>query len=345
MAGTVRSEAAMVQHRSRSGGYMRRRELLALLGGTAAAWPFGARAQQAVPTVGFIRSSAEAGFDHLVAAFRLGLSDAGYVDGRTAKIEFRWGDGSNERLSTLAKELVRNDVKVIVSNASAMKAVMAATTTVPVVFVSGNDPVTGGLVTNLHRPGGNITGVSYFEVPLAEKRLELLTELLPKAGNIAALVNPNFTGAKSEQQHLEATARAMGRKMLIVSASTADAIDNAFAQLTRANVDALLVGGSPFFVGRRRQIATLALRHAVPAIYVQREYVEAGGLASYGASASDAYRRAGSYVSRILKGERPGDMPVELPTKFELVINRQTAKALGIEIPTKLLFTADDVIE
>ena len=298
-----------------------------------------------MPTVGFIRSSAEAGFDHLVAAFRLGLSDAGYVDGRTLKIEFRWGDGSNERLSTLAKELVRNDVKVIVSNASAMKAVMAATTTVPIVFVSGNDP-------GDRRPGHQPAPArrqhhrrELFEVPLVAKRLELLTELLPKAGNVAALVNPNFTGAQSEQQHLEAAARAMGRKMLIVSASTEDAIDNAFAQLTQANVDALLVGGSPFFVGRRRQITTLALRHAMPAIYVQREYVEAGGLASYGASATDAYRRAGSYVSRILKGEQPGDLPVELPAKFELVINRQTAKALGIEIPTKLLFTADDVIE
>jgi putative tryptophan/tyrosine transport system substrate-binding protein len=324
---------------------MQRRTFIALFGAAAVPWPFAARAQQAMPTVGFIRSSAEAGFDHLVAAFRLGLSDAGYVDGRTIKIELRWCDGSKERLSTLATELVRNDVKVIVGNASAMEAVMAATKTVPIVFVSGNDPVTGGLVANLHRPGGNITGVSYFEVPLAAKRLELLTELLPKAGNIAALINPNFTGAQSEQQHLETAARAMGRKMLIVSASTEDAIDGAFAQLTQANIDALLVGGSPFFVGRRRQITTLALRHAMPAIYVQREYVQAGGLASYGASQIDAYRRAGSYVSRILKGERPGDLPVELPSKFELIINRQTAKALGIEIPTKLLFTADDVIE
>jgi hypothetical protein len=204
---------------------MQRRTFIALFGAAAVPWPFAARAQQAMPTVGFIRSSAEAGFDHLVAAFRLGLSDAGYVDGRTIKIELRWGDGSKERLSTLATELVRNDVKVIVGNASAMEAVMAATKTVPIVFVSGNDPVTGGLVANLHRPGGNITGVSYFEVPLAAKRLELLTELLPKAGNIAALINPNFTGAQSEQQHLETAARAMGRKMLIVSASTEDAID------------------------------------------------------------------------------------------------------------------------
>ena len=324
---------------------MQRRTFIALFGAAAVPWPFAARAQQAMPTIGFIRSSAEAGFGHVVAAFRQGLSDAGYVDGRTIKIEFRWGEDSKERLSALAAELVRNDVKVIVGNASAMKAVMAATKTVPIVFVSGNDPVIGGLVANLNRPGGNITGVSYYEVPLVAKRLELLTELLPKAGHIAALVNPNFTGAQSEQQHLEAAARAMGRKMLIVSASTEDAIDTAFAQLTQANIDALLVGGSPFFVGRRRQIATLALRHAMPAVYVQREYVEAGGLASYGASATDAYRRAGSYVSRILKGERPGDLPVELPAKFELVINRQTAKALGIEIPTKLLFTADDVIE
>jgi len=322
---------------------MQRRKFI-VLGSATALWPFGAGAQQ-VPTVGFIRSSAEAGSGHLVAAFRQGLSDAGYVDGRTIKIEFRWGNGSKERLSTLATELVRNDVKVIVGNASAMAAVMAATKTVPIVFVSGNDPVTGGLVANLNRPGGNITGVSYFEAPLAAKRLELLTELLPKAGNIAALVNPNFTGAQSEQQPLEAAARAMGRKLLIVRASTEDAIDTGFAHLTQANIDALLVGGSPFFIGRRRQIVTLALRYAMPAIYVQREYVEAGGLASYGASATDAYRRAGSYVSRILKGEQPGDLPVELPSKFELVINRQTAKALSIEIPTKLLFTADDVIE
>src|SRR4051794_26588764 len=211
---------------------MQRRTFNALFGAAAVPWPFAARAQQAMPTIGFIRSSAEAGFGHIVAAFRQGLSDAGYVDGRTIKIEFRWGDGSKERLSTLATELVRNDVKVIVGNASAMEAVMAATKTVPIVFVSGNDPVTGGLVANLHRPGGNITGVSYFEVPLAAKRLELLTELLPKAGNIAALINPNFTGAQSEQQHLETAARAMGRKMLIVSASTEDAIDGAFAQLT-----------------------------------------------------------------------------------------------------------------
>jgi putative ABC transport system substrate-binding protein len=233
-----------------------------------------------MPTIGFIRSSAEAGFSHLVAAFRQGLSDAGYVDGRTVKIEYRWGDGSRERLSALATELARNDVKVIVANSGAMAAVMAVTKTVPIVFVSGEDPVTSGLVANLHRPGGNITGVSFFDVPLVAKRLELLTEMLPKAGNVAALVNPNFTGAQAEQQHLETAARAMGRKMLLVSASTEDAIDNAFAQLTQANVDALLVGGSPFFVGRRRQITTLALRHAMPAIYVQREYVEATPIAA-----------------------------------------------------------------
>lgn len=322
---------------------MRRREFV-VLGSAAALWPQGADAQQ-MPTIGFVRSSAEAGSGHLVAAFRQGLSDAGYAEGRNVRIEFRWGEDNRERLSALVTELVRNDVKVIVANFGAMAALTAATKTMPIVFVSGDDPVTSGLVANLHRPGGNMTGVSFFDVPLVAKRLELLTELLPKTDNVAALVNPNFPGAPSERRHLEAAVRAMGRKMLIVSATSEGEIDNAFMQLAQANIDALLVGASPLFVGRRRQITTLALRNAMPAIYVHREYVEAGGLASYGASQTDAYRRAGSYVSRILRGERPGDLPVELPTKFELVINRQTAKALGIEIPTKLLFTADDVIE
>jgi putative ABC transport system substrate-binding protein len=325
---------------------VRRRAFLAALGG-AIALPFAARAQSPgkLPVVGFLRSSTEAGFAHLVAAFRQGLSEVGYAEGRNIEIEFRWGDNDRARVSALANELVRSHVNAIVCNYGAMAAVAAATKTVPVVFVSGEDPVTGGLVANLYQPGGNVTGVTFFDIPLSAKRLQLLSELLPKAQSFALLLEPNFVGAQAELQHLEDAARAIGRQIRVFKAATEAEIDHAFASIARASVDALLVGGGPFFIRQRRQIVALATRHGVPAIYVLREFVEAGGLASYGASQTDAYRRAASYVSRILKGEQPGHLPVELPAKFELVINRQAARALNIEIPTKLLFTADEVIE
>jgi putative ABC transport system substrate-binding protein len=324
---------------------MRRREFILALGGAAAAWPLAAGAQPAMPVVGFLRSSRERGFGHLVAAFRQGLSESGYTDGSNVMIEFRWGDDNLDRLSALAADLVRRDVTVIVANYGSMAAAMAATKTIPIVFVSGEDPVTGGLVANLHRPGGNVTGVSFFDIPLSGKRLGLLNELVPRATIMALLLESNFVGAKSERQALETAAQAMGRQIVVIEVANEGEFDGVSATIARSGAGALLVGGGPFFIRQRRQLVALVARHAIPAIYVLREYVEAGGLMSYGASQTHAYRRSGAYVSRILKGDKPGDLPVELPSKFELVINLATGKGLALTIPPGVLAIADEVIE
>ena len=326
---------------------MRRREFITLLGGASSlAWPFGARAQQpAMPVIGYLNSQVEAASSYQVAAFRQGLSEAGFVESRNVAIEYRWAEGQLDRLPALAADLVRRGVTVIVANNTSTPTAKAATSTIPIVFVSGGDPVEDGLVTSLNRPGGNVTGVSYTSVPLNPKRLELLHELVPKPAVIAVLLDTNGPTLETQLRDIEAAARALGRQILIVKAGTESEIDAAFATIVQAGATALFVGTTAFYVSRRRQLVALAARRALPASNSNREYVVAGGLMSYGASDTDAYRRGGLYVGRILKGEKPGEMPVELPSKYELVINFATAKALGLALPHSLLSRADELIE
>ena len=323
-----------------------RREFMTLLGCAATAWPIAARAQQTVtPVVGLLRSSTEDGFAHLVSAFRRGRTENGYVDGRNIIIDFRWADDRLQLLPALVADLIGRKATVIVANYGAMAPLMAATQTIPIVFVSGEDPVTGGLVSTLHRPGGNVTGVTFFDVPLAGKRLSLLPELLPGVSLIALLLDADFPGAQMEQNELQKAAQAMGRQVLVVKAEREGEFSSAFSAIARSGAGALLVGGGPLLTRERRQIVALAARSAIPACYVQPEFVRAGGLMSYGASQADAYHRAGTYVSRILRGENPAELPVQLPTRFELALNLKTAKALGIDVPPTLLARADEVIE
>jgi putative ABC transport system substrate-binding protein len=323
-----------------------RRDFITLLGGAAAVWPLAAHAQQpAMPVIGFLRSTSSAPFAGLVASFRRGLNEAGLVEGRNVTVDYRWADNQPAQLPALVAELIGRKVAVIVGNVDAAHAAKAATATIPIVFVVGSDPVAAGLVANLNRPGGNLTGVSFFDTPLAAKRLSLLNELLPQAGVIAVLLDANFAERDAETRELSAAAKAIGRQMTIVKIGSEGEFDSAFATIVQSGARGLLVGSGPFFNTQRRRIVALATRHAIPAIYVIREFVEAGGLMSYGASQEDAYRRAGIYVSRVLKGEKPGDLPVELPTKFDLTINIATAKALGLEVPPTLLAGADEVIE
>ena len=328
---------------------MKRREFIALLGGAVASWPPAVCAQQpAIPVIGFVHSGSAAAYADLVAAFRKGLSDAGYVEGQNIAIEYRWGEGHNERLPALAAELVRRQVAVIVTPGStpAALAAKAATTTVPIVFTSAADPVKIGLVASLNRPGGNVTGISDIGVELGAKRLGLLHELLPGAARYAALVNPNNPFLTEPfVTEVQTAASAIGRQFEIVTASTNSDIDTAFATLVKIRADAFLVSPDALFVTRRVQLITLAARHAVPAMYFRREFAEAGGLMSYGSNLADQFRQNGIYAGRILKGEKPAEMPVQLPTKFEFVINLQTAKMLGLEIPPTLLARADEVIE
>ena len=323
---------------------MRRREFLGVFGGTVAGWPLVGRAQQpALPIIGFLHSSTKS--DLHIAAFHEGLNASGYAEGRNVTFEFRWAENQPGRLPALADELVSRQVSVIVANFGAMAAAMAATKNIPIVFSSGDDPVTTGLVTNLSRPGGNVTGVSFYDVPLGGKRLGLLHELVPKSKRIALLLDPNFAGAVTEPREMEAAAQALGRQLITVKAGNESEIDRAFSTFVQSDVGALVVGAGPYFVRQRHQIVERAAVLAVPAIYIQREYVVSGGLMSYGASLLDAYRRAAGFVARILNGEKPADMPVELPTKFELVINLKTAKALGLTVPSGVLAIADEVIE
>jgi len=323
-----------------------RRKFLATLGGAAAAWPLAARAQQsAMPVVGFLRSTPATGFAYIVDPFRQGLNDAGFVEGKNVAIEYRWADNQQDRLPGLAADLLRRQVAAIVgAGVPAAQAGKAATATTPIVFVIGADPVRVGLVASINRPGGNITGVVFSVELLVAKLLGMLHELVPKASIIAVLRDPNGPDVERQSRDLEEAARAIGRQILMVNAANEREFHAAFAKVVQAGAGGLLIPGSVFF-SQRRLLVALAARHALPTVYNLREYAEVGGLISYGPSQSDAYRRAGVYVGRILKGEKPGDLPVELGTKFDLVINLATAKALGLEIPDRLLALADEVIE
>jgi ABC-type uncharacterized transport system substrate-binding protein len=326
-----------------------RRHFITLLGGAAAAWPLAARAQQAAKSViGYLEAGSPEASANLVAAFRKGLSEAGYVEGRNVAIEFRWAHNENDRLPDLAADLVHRRVDVIVTTVSAPAslAAKAATTTIPVIFSTGADPVAVGLVASLNRPGGNVTGATTMSTELMPKRLELLNELLPGATRFAVLVNPsNRFGSEPAITDARAAAVALGRQIDVFTASSNRDIDIAFGILTQERANAVVIAPDALFDSRRVQLAILAARHQLPALHWKREFAEAGGLMSYGSNVSDAVRQTGIYAGRILKGERPADLPVLRPTKFEFVVNLQTARTLGIDIPPTLLARADEVIE
>jgi ABC-type uncharacterized transport system substrate-binding protein len=326
---------------------MRRREFITLLGGAAAAWPVRARAQHQGPVIGFLHTASEDAFRSQLAAFHHGLKNAGYIEGRNVAIEYRWAEGHVERLSELAADLVRRQVAVIAStggNNSALAA-KAATTTIPIVFTSGSDPVKLGLVASLNRPDGNLTGASFFLAHLGEKVLGLLHELVPKDALIVVLINPKSPEAQFQLADIERAAASLGRQIQFLNASTAAEIDQAFTVLTNRRAGALFISAEPFFLGQMDQLAALAMRHRIPATFVLRDFPAAGGLMSYGTSINDAYRQAGVYTGLILKGAKPADLPVTQSTRFELVINLKTAEALGVRIPPGILAIADEVIE
>ena len=325
-----------------------RRELLAALGGAVAAWPLAAHAQQPVlPVVGFIRTTSADDSVKLVEAFRRGLGEAGYVEGRNVVIEYRYAQGQIDRLPALAADLVARRVAVLAATGGTVsaRAAKAATSTIPVVFTTGDDPVKAGLVASLSRPGGNVTGVSVFTARLGAKRLALLHELIPAATTIAILLNPKNPDSEDEAKDVLEAARALGVQILVLHAGSENEIDDAFTKMVEQRIGALMLGADTFFTSQRARIATLSTYLRIPTADSVREFPEAGGFASYGASLAGVYRQAGVYVARILKGDKPADLPVLLPTAFEFVINLKTAKTLGLEVPPDVSARADEVIE
>jgi putative tryptophan/tyrosine transport system substrate-binding protein len=327
---------------------MRRREFVCLIGGAAVAWPLAARAQQrGLPVIGLLSSRSAAADTHDIAVIRQALNEGGFVEGQNVVIDYRWADGQYDRLPTLATSLVRRQVAVIVTIGGEVSglAAKAATATIPIVFVSGTDPVAIGLVTSLNRPGGNVTGSSALVSEQMAKRLGLLQELVPKAPLIGVLVNPSYSGFDVQLQQLQEAAGALRQELHVENARTEREIGAAFEAIIQRRASAILVANDPLFFQRATQFVVLAARHAIPTLYHRREFAAAGGLMSYGPDATELYRTLGVYTARILKGEKPGDLPVHLPTKFELVINLMTAKTLGIDLPPTLLARADEVIE
>jgi putative tryptophan/tyrosine transport system substrate-binding protein len=324
---------------------MKRREFIGLLGG-AAAWPLAARAQQPpLPVIGFVRSTSLADAAPFVAAFRQGLKEAGFVEGQNVAVEYHYADGRVDRLQAVVADLVRRRVDVIAGNGIAMLVAKAATATVPIVFAGGGDPVQQGLVASLNRPGGNVTGAYFFAGAVGAKRLELLGQLVPKATTLGMLVHPGSRETETERREVQAAAQAIGKPLVVIDVTSETEIESAFATLIQHKVDAVLVGAGPFLTSHRERLTALASRHALPASYVLREYVTAGGLMSYGSSITDAFRQAGVYTARILKGEKPDELPVVRSSKFEFVLNVKAARALGLEVPDRLLALADEVIE
>jgi putative tryptophan/tyrosine transport system substrate-binding protein len=325
---------------------MKRREFITLIG-AAAAWPLAARAQQpAMPVVGFLNGSSPTGYGRFLSAFLQGLSEAGYVEGRNVAIEYRWAEGQYDRLPALAADLVRRRADVIAATSTpANRVAKAATTTIPIVFTTSSDPVELGLVASLSHPGSNVTGAVTLNVEVGSKRLELLHEIVPPAAMIVELVNPNNPNLETQLRNLEAAGHTVGRRILALSARTQTEIDAAFSRLVEQQAGGLLINTDAFFFSQRDQLIALTKRHAIPAIFDRREFVEAGGLMSYGGSVTDVYRLAGIYTGRILDGTKPADLPVQQSTRVELVINLKTANSLGLTLPLSLLGRADEVIE
>jgi putative ABC transport system substrate-binding protein len=324
---------------------VRRREFITLVGGAAAAWPVVARAQQEMPVVGFVRSTSLATSAPFASAFRQGLKETGFNEGQNVAIEYRYGDNQDDRLPVLVAELIRRPVALLAANIKVALAAKAATGTVPIVFVTGSDPVADGLVASLNRPGGNVTGVSFLSGALSAKRLQMLRQLVPAATTIAMLAEVDTAFVVAERRDVEAAAQAIGQQLVVFEIRSDGDIDKAFATIVQRGVGAVLVGSGPFLTSHQVQLTSLAEKHALPSSYALREFAVAGGLMSYGSNLPDAYRQAGIYAGRILKGEKPADLPVMQSSKFEFVINLRTAKALGLEFHPQLLVTADEVIE
>jgi putative ABC transport system substrate-binding protein len=325
---------------------MRRREFITLLGGAAAAWPLAVRGQQpAMPVIGFLNGGSSWEYAYAAAAFRKGLAESGYVEGRNVWIEYRWAEGRYERLPALAADLVRRPVVLIAANTPAAPVAKAATTTIPIVFLTSTDPVAAGLVASLNRPGGNLTGVALLNVDIGPKRLELLHELVSAARVVALLSNPSNPNFERQSRDMQAAARTLGLELHVLDARSERDFDTAFATLAQLRAGALIIGADAFLINQSEQLGALALRHGVPAISFYRDFVAAGGLMSYGGDLADTYRLLGVYSGRVLKGEKPADLPVQQETRFALIINVKTAKALGLTVPLPLIGRADEVIE